>query len=79
MKHVGHSTWGIDPNGLKHVGALRRTQSLMLISDGCPLKTGATNKILNYKLVLQAARQVLAKKKCTNFIEAMESAFGDPS
>jgi hypothetical protein len=57
----------------------RRTQSLMLIRDGCPLKTGATNKTLNYKLVLQAARQVLAKKECTNFIEAMESAFADPS
>ena len=57
----------------------RRTQSLMLIRDGCPLKTEATNKTLNYKLVLQAARQVLAKKECTNFIEAMESAFNDPS
>ena len=57
----------------------RRTQSLMLIRDGCPPKTGATNKTLNYKLVLQAARQVLAKKECTNFIEAMESAFKDPS
>ncbi len=57
----------------------RRTQSLMLIRDGCPLKTGSTFKTLNYKLVLQAARQVLPRREGTNFIEAMEAAFTDHS
>jgi hypothetical protein len=51
----------------------------MLIRDGCPLKTGATYKTLNHKLILQAARQVLPRTEGTNFIEAMESAFTDPS
>ena len=44
----------------------RHIQSLMLIRDGCPLKTGSTYKTLNYKLVLQAARQVLPRRKPTS-------------
>jgi hypothetical protein len=43
----------------------RSTQSLMLIRNGCLLKTRATYKTLNYKLVLQAARQVLPRRKPT--------------
>jgi hypothetical protein len=44
---------------------------------GC--SAGSTYKTLNYKLILQAARQVLPRRESTNFIEAMEAAFTDHS
>ena len=57
----------------------RRFQSLMLIRDGWPIKAGATNKAVNYKLVLQAAKQALSKQDATTFNGAMEAAYKDPS
>jgi hypothetical protein len=57
----------------------RRAQFLLLNRDGWPIQAGTQNRSLNFKLVLQAARQVLSKADATKFIEAMEAAFKDPS
>jgi hypothetical protein len=57
----------------------RRAQFLLLNRDGWPIQAGTQNRPLNFKLVLQAARQVLSRADATRFIEAMEAAKQDPS
>ena len=79
--HIARSPRSVVSKHLK-LGSVQRADFRRVIGrrrNNTLLKTGATNKTLNYKLVLQAARQVLAKKEGTNFIEAMESAFNDPA
>ena len=55
----------------------RRFQTLMFARDGYPLKTLATHKKLNYKLVLRAANQIMSTKDYTSFQAQMDRAFRD--
>ena len=55
----------------------RRFQTLMFARDGYTLKTLATHKKLNYKLVLRAANQIMSTKDYTSFQAQMDRAFRD--
>lgn len=55
----------------------RRFQTLMFARDGYPLKTLATHKKLNFKLVLRAANQIMSAKDYTAFQSQMDRAFRD--
>ncbi len=55
----------------------RRFQTLMFARDGYPLKTLATHKKLNFKLILRAANQIMSSKDYTAFQSQMDRAFRD--
>jgi hypothetical protein len=57
----------------------RRFTTLIAVRDGYPLRFGVTFREMNYKLALQAARDVMPKAQFTAFRTQMEAAFKDPS
>lgn len=54
----------------------RRYQVLMLVRDGFPCKVGKIYQELNYKLVLQAAKDTMDAAMFKRFKADMEAAFG---
>ena len=57
----------------------RRFTSLIAARDGYPLRFGVTFREMNFKLALQAAKDVMPKPQFTSFKAQMEAAFKDPS
>jgi len=57
----------------------RRFTTLIAVRDGHPLRFGVTYREMNYKLALQAARDVMPKVQFSSFRIQMEAAFKDPS
>ena len=57
----------------------RRFTTLIAARDGFPLRFGATYREINYKLAIQAAKDVMPKQQFTLFKNQMEVAFKDPS
>jgi hypothetical protein len=57
----------------------RRFTTLIAARDGFPLRFGATSREINYKLAIQAAKDVMPKQQFTLFKNQMEVAFKDPS
>ena len=57
----------------------RRFAALIAARDGYPLRFGATFREMNYKLALQAAKDVMPKPQYAAFRTQMEAAFKNPS
>jgi hypothetical protein len=57
----------------------RRFQTLIFARDGSPIKTLTIHRHLNYKLVLNAARDVMEPKMYRDFKNAMDIAYKDTS
>lgn len=57
----------------------RRFQTLIFARDGSPIKTLTIHRHLNYKLVLNAARDVMDPKLFKEFRNAMDIAHKDTS
>ena len=57
----------------------RRFAALIAARDGYPLRFGATFREMNYKLALQAAKDVMPKPQYSAFRTQMEAAFKNPS
>ena len=57
----------------------RRFAALIAARDGYPLRFGATFREMNYKLALQAAKDVMPKPQYSAFRTQMEAAVKNPS
>jgi hypothetical protein len=57
----------------------RRFTTLIAARDGHPLRFGATYREMNYRLALQAAKDVMPKPQYSAFRTQMEAAFKDGS
>ena len=76
-KPVSSSAIVITFDGATFVEVRRRFQTLVFARDGFPLRTNCIYRQLNFKTVLQAAKDVMDKKLFTDFKNATEAALRD--